>query len=175
MTGGQVGMPWHSEGPRRQNWATPMPLFREIERRFARGGFNLDPCAEEWSAKCAKYFTASDNGLAQPWLGPDQGPGRVFCNPPYDAIEAWADKAHAEVSKGNAEVAVLLVPARTGQVWFQFIALPFGTVHFIVGRVNFVPPPGATHEAKSGGAFEDSIVVVFERPLNAADHRGGAR
>ena len=47
-------------------WATPQDLFDELNTEF---NFNLDPCALPENAKCKKYFTPADNGLAQCWGG----------------------------------------------------------------------------------------------------------
>lgn len=174
MTAAQTGMPWHSEEPRRQNWATPMPLFREIERRHGGGGFNLDACAEEWNAKCDRFFTEHDDGLAMPWRLLDGTPGRVWCNPPYDDIGSWIRKGFSEVLCGNAERVVFLIPARVDQPWFHGYVRAGATVYFMVGRVQFAAPEGSEDEKKQG-SFESSMIVVFDRPIETADFRGGAR
>lgn len=67
-------------------WETPRALFDELDRIF--GGFNLDPCATEQNAKCARFFTREQDGLSQPWTG------KVFMNPPYGReIGNWVRKA----------------------------------------------------------------------------------
>ena len=51
--------------------------------------FDLDvaaPPGGPWHVPAKAYYTAEDDGLAQPWEG------LVWCNPPYSAFEAWADK-----------------------------------------------------------------------------------
>jgi site-specific DNA-methyltransferase (adenine-specific) len=50
-------------------------LFEEFS--WVYGGFDLDPCATQANAKCRRYFTRKENGLAQEWRG------KVFINPPY--------------------------------------------------------------------------------------------
>ena len=47
-------------------WATPKDFFEKINEEF---GFNLDVCATKENAKCERYFTEDDNGLAQDWGG----------------------------------------------------------------------------------------------------------
>lgn len=47
-------------------WCTPQDFFDELNKEF---GFTLDPCATEQSAKCAKFYTAIDDGLQQDWGG----------------------------------------------------------------------------------------------------------
>lgn len=57
------------------DWATPQKFFDQLDSEFH---FTLDPCADETNHKCARYFTAADDGLKQSWGGQT-----VFCNPPY--------------------------------------------------------------------------------------------
>lgn len=47
-------------------WATPQELFYELNEEFS---FTLDPCALPSNAKCEKYYTPTENGLAQDWGG----------------------------------------------------------------------------------------------------------
>lgn len=49
-------------------WATPQHLFDDLNAEF---NFTLDPCALPDNAKCAKYYTPEDDGLAQDWRGGD--------------------------------------------------------------------------------------------------------
>jgi site-specific DNA-methyltransferase (adenine-specific) len=58
----------------------------------------LDPCATTENAKCERYFTREDDGLAEEWTR------RVFLNPPYGrAIRKWMRKAW-EASQSTAEL-----------------------------------------------------------------------
>jgi len=67
-------------------WATPTDFFTKLNKEFL---FTLDPCATPENAKCAKYFTEADDGLAQSWDNE-----RVFCNPPYGRqLKEWVKKA----------------------------------------------------------------------------------
>jgi phage N-6-adenine-methyltransferase len=47
-------------------WSTPQDFFDEIDEEFH---FTLDPCAQPHTAKCSKYYTREDDGLAQDWGG----------------------------------------------------------------------------------------------------------
>lgn len=49
---------------KRHDWETPQALFDELDREFH---FTLGPCATIETAKCEKFFTAKENGLAQNW------------------------------------------------------------------------------------------------------------
>jgi hypothetical protein len=45
-------------------WPTPQDFFDTLNAEF--GPFDLDPCATSENAKCERYFTQADDGLAQP-------------------------------------------------------------------------------------------------------------
>ena len=126
-------------------WATPQEFFDKLNEEF---GFTLDPCALPDNAKCAKFFTPEDDGLAQDWSG-----YRVFCNPPYGRkIAAWVKKCHDEAQKGT--LVVMLIPARTDTSYFHdYIYHKAREVRFIRGRLHF-------NESPQGAPFP-SMVVIF--------------
>src|SRR5690349_22282004 len=66
------------------------PLFPYTDALpISEFGFTLDVAAQPWNAKCLRYFTGDDDGLAQVWEGV------CWCNPPYGkAIAAWIHKAY---------------------------------------------------------------------------------
>lgn len=131
-------------------WSTPPDVFAALDAEF---GFTLDPCATPDNAKCARYFTRGDDGLAQSWTGE-----RVFMNPPYGrVIGGWMRKAYEE-SRGGALV-VCLIPARTDTAWWHDYVIPYGETRFIRGRLKF---GGAANSAPF-----PSAIVVF-RPLRLA-------
>lgn len=74
------------------------------------------------------------------------GGERVWCNPPYSAIEPWVAKAWAEQER--AEVIVMLLPAnRTEQNWWHAYVEPHRdrtdsplSVEFLPGRLQFLRP-----------------------------------
>lgn len=71
-------------------WSTPQNFFDKLDDEF---NFTLDPCATPDNAKCDKYFTIEDDGLAQDWSN-----DIVFMNPPYGrAIRHWIKKAHEDL------------------------------------------------------------------------------
>lgn len=154
-------MPWRT-GDRDPRWGTPWPLFLEIQRRFGWGGYTIDPCAEEWSAKCPRFYTAEDDGLSQPW-GTITAPGRAFINPDFSDIGPWFREALAKLRKAEIELATFLVPARTGMPWWHEVVLPFCSVVWCVGRVEFLPPPDYTGPVTSHG--EDMVVCNMGRAL----------
>src|SRR5262249_45210406 len=127
-----------------EEWATPPEVFRELDAEFR---FDLDPCATPETAKCARYFTRVEDGLAQEWTG------RVFCNPPYGrAIAAWIRKAW-EPAQATAELVVCLVPVRTGTAWWHDYVSRAAEVRYLRGRLKF-------GGSKNSAPF-DSALVMF--------------
>ena len=126
-------------------WATPAAFFAELDAEFH---FDLDPCASDANHKCADYYTAETDGLAQNWGG-----RRVFCNPPYGrAIASWVRKCYDESRKPNTLV-VMLIPARTDTAYFHdYIYHKVREVRFIRGRLHF---------NEAGPAPFPSMVVIF--------------
>jgi phage N-6-adenine-methyltransferase len=128
---------------RTDEWATPKATFDELDREF---NFTLDPCATTENAKCAKFFTVEDDGLAQSWSGE-----RVFCNPPYSDIKKWVQKCYIESRDGT--LIVLLMPARTDTAAFHDYIYSKAEVRFLRGRLKF-------GDGKNSAPFP-SMVVVF--------------
>jgi len=116
-------------------WGTPQEFFDELNREF---DFTLDPCASHENAKCERYFTKDEDGLAQSWAGE-----RVFMNPPYgNQASNWIAKAYFESQ--YAEVVVALLPARTDTRWFHDFVYGKAEIRFVKGRLKFVAPDGKT-------------------------------
>jgi phage N-6-adenine-methyltransferase len=130
-------------------WSTPPELFADLDAEFH---FDLDVCATAENAKCERFYTRAQDGLRQPWTG------RVWCNPPYGrSIGRWLQRAREAAQSGEADLVVLLVPARVDTSWWHDVAAQ-GEVRFLRGRIRF----GGT----ASGAPFPSAVVVFR---NAQD------
>lgn len=116
------------------SWATPQWLFDVLSEEFK---FDLDPCADVDTAKCTRFFASG--ALEKDWKG------SVFMNPPYGrAIGAWVSKARSEVAKGNALLAVCLVPARTDTRWWHDNYIYAAEIRLLNKRLTFA---GATNKA----------------------------
>lgn len=121
---------------------TDPAFFAEMDQRFH---FTLDVAASDRNAKCARYFTLDDDGLAQSWAGET-----VWCNPPYSDIAPWVEKAWIE--RANTNGIVMLLPAnRCEQRWWQDLVETWRDVpnsplsaRFLRGRMRFVRA-GAEH------------------------------
>jgi site-specific DNA-methyltransferase (adenine-specific) len=114
---------------RSEEWPTPQTFFDSLNREFK---FTLDPCATRTNAKCPRFYTKKDDGLAQSW-----GTHRVFCNPPYGkGMREWAQKCY-EASTFGALV-VLLAHARTDTRWFHdWVYGKAAELRFVRGRLKF--------------------------------------
>lgn len=131
---------------KRHDWETPQAFFDELDHEFH---FTLDPCCTPKTAKCKKYYTPAENGLAQNWSGET-----VFCNPPYGKdLPKWIEKC-ANESK-HAKV-VMLIPARTDTIAFHKYIYNKAEIRFIKGRLKF------RVDGKEGDpAPFPSMVVIF--------------
>ena len=126
-------------------WATPQKLFDELNSEFQ---FTLDPCATEENAKCEKFYTIRENGLAKSWEGEN-----VFVNPPYgNQIGKWMKKCFEEGNKFRTNV-LALIPARTDTKWFHEYCKNALEIRFIKGRLRFV-------NSKNPAPFP-SLIIVF--------------
>jgi hypothetical protein len=116
--------------------ATPPEWFAELHARFR---FTVDAAALQRNTKLPRFFDPEMDGLKQPW---DRE--RIFCNPPFSALEAWAAKAHQET---GAALIVMVTPAnRTEQAWWQTFIEPYRDLggrlrtEFVKGRKRFIHP-----------------------------------
>ena len=120
--------------------ATPPEVFGPLHDRF---GFTVDAAAAPHNAKLPRFWTVSDDGLAQSWAGE-----RVWVNPPYSHpnLAAWTAKAWREWLDEGPSLIVLLVPAnRTEQQWWQELVEPYRDMpgsdlhaEFLPGRMRFL-------------------------------------
>lgn len=134
---------WYGKA-RTQNWRTPQALFDAWNLLYR---FTLDGASEPGNGLLPK---ASSAEAPLPWAGE-----RVFCNPPWSNIRPFVEQAP------SADLAVLLVPARTNCKWFHR-ALELGAepVYF-AGKPKF---QGAKHTSPV-----DCVLLVFSPPSMQAD------
>lgn len=138
----------------KDDWETPQALFDELD---AVHHFTLDPCSTHENAKCAKHYTAEENGLAQSWEGET-----VFCNPPYGrGIGEWVEKCANE--SRHAKI-VLLIPARTDTAYFHDYIYKRHKVEFIRGRLKFEQGGVSMQSAPF-----PSMIVIFDNERKEAD------
>lgn len=134
-------------------WGTPQDFFDELNAEFS---FTLDVCAEEHNAKCLRFFSPKQDGLAQKWEGV------CWMNPPYGRnIGQWIQKAKQSAEENGATV-VCLLPARTDTAWWHELIAPFlgerVEARFLKGRLKF-------GDQENSAPFPSVIVVFHGNPL----------
>lgn len=123
-------------------WYTPHDFFDKYDAIYR---FTLDVCATHENAKCSRYFTKEQDGLAQTWA-----PEVCWMNPPYGrTIGLWVRKAY-EASLRGATV-VCLLPARTDTAWWHDYCMK-GEIEFIRGRLKF-------GGSKNSAPFPSAVVI----------------
>lgn len=127
---------WYGKG-RLQTWRTPPDFFAKQHARFS---FTLDGAATEENKLLPLASTIS---APISWAG-----HRVFCNPPWSDIASFVSLAPC------ADLAVLLVPARSNARWFHAALRTGAKPEFFEGRLKFVGP-------KSGTCPVDCCLLVW--------------
>lgn len=131
------------------DWTTPQDFFDQLNTEF---NFTLDPCADDQNHKCAKYYTRSQDGLAQSWAGET-----VFCNPPYGReLPKWIKKCHDEAEHTTV---VMLIPARTDTRAFHEYIYGKAEIRFVRGRLKF-------GDAKNSAPFPSMVVIYRQKEAN---------
>lgn len=115
-------------------------------------GWDLDVAADDESHWADRWYGIQQNGLKQPWNG-----RRVWCNPPFDDIEAWISMAWSEwetqtwgVGLEIEKLAMLLPANRTEQPWWQDHVEPFRDDNYPVQELRTFFLPGRTSYAHPG-------------------------
>ena len=126
---------------RHNDWETPQDFFEKLDQEFH---FETDVCALPENAKCEKFYTPDEDGLAQKWIGV------CWMNPPYGrGIIDWVEKAYIS-AKAGATV-VCLLPSRTDTKWWHDYCLK-GEIRFVRGRLKF-------NKSKDSAPFANSVVI----------------
>lgn len=123
-----------------EEWYTPRDLLDRIQECLKV--IDIDPCSEPWSVdrdfrvKAQHHFTKEMGGLDRPWFG------KVFVNPPYGRVlPKWVMKTYLAHDRGETSETILLVPARTETLWFQYL-WNATRLCFVRGRLSFESPEG---------------------------------
>ncbi len=130
---------------KKKDWETPQELFDSLNKEV---NFTVDVASSDTNYKVKKHYTIKENGLIQDWKNE-----RVWCNPPYGRdICKWVEKAYFS----NAEIVVMLLPARTDTKWFHKYIYKKDSVkiEFIKGRLKF-------GNSKNSAPFPSMIATFY--------------
>lgn len=136
-------------------WETPNYLFKWLDATFH---FDLDPCSSASNRKCKWYYSKRYSGLTHLWhiykipakwyqrlrkriyglFGIHKSYIAAYCNPPYNKIEPWIEKAYAEW-KEHGVTSVFLIPANTCTGYWHDYCVK-GQVFTFRRRVSFIDP-----------------------------------
>lgn len=155
-------------------WRTPDPLFWGINAMF--GPLVLDLFSDGENSKCAAYYTAEDNALAQDWAARlAELNGAAFANPPYSTAKQHEGEyitgmrhimRHTAAMRAVGGRYVFFIKSATSEVWWPEDA---DHIAFVRGRISFeVPtwfrPKDAKQEASSSGF--GTAIAVFDKTWN---------
>jgi phage N-6-adenine-methyltransferase len=138
----------------KDDWQTPRAFF---EDQHAIHVFTIDGAASEQNTLLPRWWgpgALHEDALIIRWTGE-----RVWCNPPYSRVAEFVAKA----ALGEADYAMLLVPARTDtrwwheHIWNGIGPKPGVTVQFVKGRMKFINPAQEVHNS----APFPSVLVGF--------------
>jgi site-specific DNA-methyltransferase (adenine-specific) len=139
----------------KDDWETPQKLFDVLDAEF---NFTLDAASTHNNTKCMDHYSDDNDewdGLLNKWHG------NVWCNPPYSRglQKQFIKKAHDEFMRGNTDLVVMLLPARTDTIAFHEYIYGKAEIRFIKGRLKFeingVP-------SKNAAPFP-SMIVIYRR------------
>lgn len=117
------------------NWSTPKWLYDVLNKQY---NFDDDPCP----------LRTKEDGLKRNWGK------KVFVNPPYSNITKFIEKGIKEIEKGNTELIIYLLPARTDTKWFHNYIYKKREIIFLKGRLKF-------GNSKNSAPFP-SMIVIFK-------------
>lgn len=127
-------------------WFTPADVIAIA--RSVLGAIDLDPASNEIAnrnVRAGRYYTAQDDGLAQPWFG------RVWCNPPYSLAGQFAAHAIEHYQSDTIEAAILCLSS--GALTAHWFKPMFDFVLCIsAGRLRFLRPDGTPSSNNTVGS-----------------------
>ncbi len=128
---------------------TPASIVEAARRTL--GGIDLDPASSaiaNSTVRARRYFTPSDNGLAQQWSG------AVWMNHPFsrEGNTLWIYKLVDSYTAGAVTAACCITFAATSEKWFQPL-LQFPQC-FLSPRTNYFTAEGK----KKTGVTKGSVV-----------------
>lgn len=138
-----------------QKWETPQAFVDFVEEQF-NVKFDIDVAAEDHNKKAPMCYNEKDDGLSLAWEQWEHRTTYVWCNPPYNNVKEWVEKA-IEQTRYDCET-YMLIPAATDTILFHDYIVPNASkIFFIKGRMNFA----SKYQVKNASSNHASMLVIF--------------
>ena len=138
-----------------QNWETPRSFVKFVEEQF-NIEFDIDVAADDQNKKAPMCYREEDDGLSLAWEQWEHRTTYVWCNPPYNNVKEWVEKA-IEQTRYDCET-YMLIPAATDTILFHDCVVPNASkIFFIKGRMNFT----SKYAVKNSSSNQASMLVIF--------------
>lgn len=125
----------------RNEWRTPHALVNFCSELV--GSFNFDTACTQENAVARPI---GRDALIMPWTG------KCFCNPPYDNIDPWINKAFMS----REATTIMVLPSPNGENRYAQL-LEYAFEWHIIGRVSFI---GTNGKPETGNPRGTSIFMI---------------
>ena len=121
-----------------QQRQTPDDLFRVLDAEFH---FDIDVAADAENRKCTRFINEETNAFVRPWFSVRERTHVAFCNPPWENIHVWFQRAYEETLRVHGSVAVVISHVTCSAKAVPWLRLA-DDVRFLVPRPQFKVPEG---------------------------------
>lgn len=105
--------------------------------------FQIDVCALPHNAKCPTFHNAEfvdSLDTSAPWVQPERGILRAFCNPGFAKCAPWHRKAAAEARKDPSAIVVVVGLPGGSQDWYRFAVKEAAHIVACQDRAHYLAP-----------------------------------
>jgi phage N-6-adenine-methyltransferase len=142
----------------RQEWRTDPSFWEILNREF---DFQLDAAASDKNNLTEGFLSAFDDALAPGtvWVDPKEPLPvfRVYCNPGFNDIGPWMQKAAREAAKSPSAIVCVLGLCAPSSVWWSDALLEASEVRLLAPRLQFEPPDPRI--PKSSNARDNALFI----------------
>ncbi|URC22387.1 putative adenine-specific methylase [Serratia phage vB_SmaM-Susuwatari] len=146
----------------RSKQRTPKWLFNVLNKRYGGpDGFNLDAAADAENSHCIAHYNEEQNSLLQEWASYEY----VFCNPPFDDLNPWVEKAIAECKLGKNVTVAMILPHDVSVAWAHRAIINSAEIIHVIsdgkasGRVAFIDPISKKPRKKNN---KGTMICIFK-------------
>lgn len=160
-------VPLQKPGRSKQDYGTPWPFIRAVEKRF--GPLVADLACTRANCKAPSigypdkprgyFFDDGVDSLSQSWSR-DFPTGNLWLNPPFANIGIWAKKCRLEMQERQGLI-LMLTPASIGSEWFTDYVLHQADVIGLRPRMTFEGTPVNPKTGKTDAYPKDLMLSIF--------------